>query len=123
MNSLWKASVAIAACLVTAAIILIIGRALYPALAAVYPDTWLQVKPGMISDRARQLLGKPWADGRDLKVVDRWRQTQNGVEMHLDLWFDDRNNGTSTIIHVARWKTFLGADTDKHMDPPWQRAE
>ena len=94
------------------------GRSIYASIAAPYPDSWLKVRPGMTSDEARRLLGPPWADGRDLKVVDRWRQTQNGVEMHLDLWYENENKGDAPILRVSRWKSFFG-DSEGAIIPPW----
>ncbi len=77
----------------------------------------------MISDHARELIGEPWADGRDLKIVDRWLLAQNGVELHLDLWFENENNGNARVKRVARWKRFLGSDTDINVNPPWPKPE
>jgi hypothetical protein len=112
----------LAACLLLAAVVaivvLMLGRSSYASLAAKYPDSWLKVKPGMTSDEARRLIGQPWADGRDLKVVDRWRQTQNGVELHIDLWFENENNEFAPVKGVYRWKRFLGADSEIVSDPP-----
>ena len=100
------------------------GRTSYPAVAAPYPKTWLQVRPGMISDDARKLIGEPWADGRDLKILDRWRTSHNGVELHLDVWFENpkekENDHRSVITGVVRWKRFLGREYEVHSDPPMQ---
>ncbi len=95
------------------------GRTTYSSIAAPYPNEWLRIKPGMISDDARKLLGEPWADGRDLKSLDRWRRNRIGIELHLDIWFDRENNGSAVIARVVRWKHFLGDDFDEHADPPW----
>jgi len=94
-----------------------IGRKRYSSVAADFPESWCELKPGMISDDARKLVGEPWADGRDLKNVDRWRLSENGVELHMDLWFENQNDGNSTIARVSRWKRFMGLDTEKHVDP------
>lgn len=94
------------------------GRMSYSSVAAPYPEAWLHVKPGMISEDVRRLIGKPWADNRELKILDRWLIRQNGVELHLDAWFENQNNGNSPVTMVVRWKRFSGADFDKHVDPP-----
>jgi len=96
-----------------------VGRRSYSSAVADYPESWLQVEPGMTSDEARKLVGAPWADGRHLKVVDRWRVIENGVELHMDLWFGGQNHGDSPIVRVSRWKRFLGLESEKHADPPW----
>ena len=110
-----------AACLivVTAALAFTdFGRRSYSSVAAPYPEAWLQVKQGMISDDVRRLIGTPWADNRGLKILDRWLIRQNGVELHLDAWFENSNEGNSPVTTVVRWKRFSGADFDKHVDPP-----
>ena len=93
--------------------------AAYASVAAEYPQEWVVIKPGMVSKDARRLAGEPWADGRDLKIVDRWRRVKNGVEMHMDLWFEGQNDDNSVIVRVGRWKHFMGIDTEQHIDPPW----
>lgn len=111
-----------AACLIIAVAISAFsdfGRVIYSSVAAPYPESWLQVKPGMTSDDVRTLIGKPWTDNRELKVLDRWLIRQNGVELHLDAWFENPNNGNSPITRVVRWKRLSGVDFDKHVDPPW----
>jgi len=112
-------AVGIAGCLITAIIAVMFGRSLYPSMVADYPESWLKIVPGMTSDDARKLIGKPLADGRDLKVVDRWQHAQNGVELHLDLWFDNDNNGAAAIKRVARWKRFMGLNSEMNVKPPW----
>ena len=95
-----------------------IGRKSYSAIAADFPEPWLQVEPGMTSDDARKLVGEPWADGRDLKIVDRWRVVENGVELQMDIWFEDRNSGDSKIARLSRSKRFMGLDREVYADPP-----
>ena len=95
-----------------------IGRRSYSSAAADFPESWLLIEPGMTSEEARRLVGEPWADGRDLKIVDRWRVIENGVELHMDLWFDGQNYGDSPIVRVSRWKRFMGLDSEEHVDPP-----
>ena len=108
---------------ITAVVLLFtdIGREGYSSVAAEFPESWHQIKPGMTSDEARGLAGDPWADGRSLKVVDRWRVIENGIELHMDLWFENQNEGNSHITRVSRWKRFMGLDSEKYVDPPWKR--
>jgi hypothetical protein len=97
------------------------GRILYASIAAPYPEAWLRVKRGMTSEEARMVAGAPWADGRGLKVVDRWQLTRNGVELHLHVYFKGENDGTAVIDRVVRFKHLLlpgGANFDTHADPP-----
>jgi len=67
----------------------------------------------MISDEVRKIIGEPWADGRDLKMIDRWKIRQNGADLHMDVYFYRQNNAESIIVKVVRWKKFLGHETDK----------
>jgi hypothetical protein len=113
----WKTVLLLAAVMVIA--LPILGWSIYASIAAQHPGSWLKVRPGMTSDEARRLLGPPWADGRDLKIVDRWRQTQNGVEMHLDLWFENENKGDTPIARANRWKHFFGENSEEAANPPW----
>ena len=107
--------------LIAAVVILFtdIGRKRYSSIAADFPESWNEIKPGMISNDARKLVGEPWADGRDLKVVDRWHLTENGVKLHMDLWFE-QNGVNAPILRVIRWKRFMGVDTEMRVEPPFK---
>ena len=96
-----------------------IGQHVYTSTNVDYPNSWLEIEPGMASDEARQLLGEPHADGRGLKSLDRRQQTNKGVEMHLDLWFEGESHESAIVKRVVRWKHFLGMDVEKHTEPPW----
>jgi hypothetical protein len=96
------------------------GRRAYCAAAAEFPESWLLIKPGMTSDEARRLVGEPSADGRDLKIVDRWFRIENGVEVRMDLWFDNTDKRDAPIFRVVRWKHFMGRDAEVDADPPWR---
>ena len=112
----------IAACLIAAVAATVFtdsGRLAYSSVAAPYPETWLQVKPGMTSDDVRRLIGKPWADNRELKPLDRWLIQQNSIELHLDAWIENPNSADSRVERVVRWKQLLGAKFDNYVDPPW----
>ena len=112
----------IAACLMVTVAVTVFtdsGRMAYSSSAAPYPEAWLQVKPGMTSDELRQLIGKPWADNRELKVLDRWLIHQNGIELHLDAWIENPNSADSRVERVVRWKQLLGAKFDNYVNPPW----
>ncbi|HYF37498.1 MAG TPA: hypothetical protein VD994_19510 [Prosthecobacter sp.] len=93
------------------------GHVTYSSIAAPYPEAWLKVKPGMTSDELRQLIGQPSADGRELKLLDRWKIQQNGVELHLDAWIENPNSASSQVERVIRWKQFLAAKFGQHADP------
>ena len=95
------------------------GRTSYSSVAAPYPEAWLEVKPGMISDDVRRLIGEPWADNRELKILDRWLIQRNGVELHLDAWIESPNLASSRVERVVRWKRFTGTEFDRHVEPPW----
>lgn len=117
-----KRALILAACLVGAGSLFCktdFARRWYIASFADFPENWEKIKPGMVSRDARSLLGKPEADGRGLKVVDRWRQNKGGVEMHLDLWFDEGSHEDGIISRVVTWKRAFGRDFDKTVDPPW----
>ena len=99
------------------------GRQFYCRIAAPYPAAWLTVTPGMTSGEARKLINAPLADGRGLKSVDRWEIIENGIELHLDLWFDDQNeDDKAKVARVVRWKHFMGKDAAKVVDPPWPKT-
>jgi hypothetical protein len=92
------------------------------AYATEYPESWRMIQPGMISHEARELLGEPYTDGRGLKLLDRWQQTHHGVQMHLDLWFDEGSEKDAAVTRVVMWKQILGQDADLHVDPPFDHA-
>lgn len=94
------------------------GELSYSSVAASYPEAWHEVKPGMTSDDVRRLIGTPWADNRELKVLDRWLIHENGVELHLDAWIENPNVANSRVERVVRWKQLLGAKFDWYIDPP-----
>lgn len=97
------------------------GRIFYASLAAPYPEAWLRISPGMISKDVWGLLGPPWANGRQLKSVDRWKVTQNGVELHLDIDFMPESAEDAAVSRVLRWKQILipgSSHFDKHVEPP-----
>ncbi|MFN7562955.1 MAG: hypothetical protein ACK5TH_14330 [Prosthecobacter sp.] len=112
----------IAACLIVAVAATVFtdsGHLAYSSAAAPYPETWLQVKPGMTSDDVRRLIGNPQADNRELKPLDRWLIQQNGIELHLDAWIENPNSADSRVERVVRWKQLLGAKFDNYVNPPW----
>jgi len=96
------------------------GQRIYASLAAEYPESWMKIQPGITSHEARQILGEPYADGRGLKSLDRWEYSVRGVEVHLDLWFDEESSDKAIVTRVVLWKHFLGVDASKSVDPPWQ---
>ncbi len=76
----------------------------------------------MTSDEARNVAGKPSADGRGLKGVDRWQMTRNGVELHLHVYVEGGDEGHAIIRRVTRFKHLLlpgGPNFDTHAEPPW----
>ena len=89
------------------------GRAAYSSISTDYPKEWSDVRPGMTSEEARKILGNPWADGRGLKTVDRWRIKEAGVELHLDLGFDTQNEPNSIVSRVSRWKYFMAYESER----------
>lgn len=95
------------------------GRRLYASLAAEFPTAWSTIQPGMTSEQARTILGPPWADGRDLKIVDRWRIVRHGVELHLDVYFERENYADTPIERVVRWKQFMAYQSENYVNPPW----
>ena len=82
------------------------GCAFYVSRMAPYPDGWLRVKPGMSTTEARERAGEPWADGKHVKILDRWRDNVWGVELHMDIWFDPFDYDHDRIQGVHRWKQF-----------------
>jgi len=108
-------------CFIVAVVVVGVSfRTIYPKIVAPMPDSWAIVRPGMTSNQARGILGEPWADGRELKIVDRWRFHRGGVTAHLDLWYDDENTAESEISRVVRWWRFGGSNVGEEIDPPWQ---
>jgi len=55
----------------------------------------------MTSDDVRRLIGTPWADNREIKVVDQWLIHENGVELHLDAWIENPNVANSRVERVV----------------------
>jgi hypothetical protein len=97
------------------------GTTFYASIAAPYPPAWSKLQPGMTSDEARALLGRPTSDGRGLKASDRWLQIQGGVEIYLDLYLDHNVDGTGVVKSIVRWKHwrhFPGKNFDKQVEPP-----
>jgi hypothetical protein len=96
---------------------LFLGRPIYAKNACTYPKAWLQVKPGMTAERSREILGYPTVEGLELKGLDYWRCSTNGIDMQLNLCFTQDINNTYVISSICMYKRFAGQNYDVQTYP------
>ena len=88
------------------------GAAIYANLRSSYPDSWLLLEPGLSSYEIRKRIGEPQADGRGLKLIDRWVRMENGIELHLDIFFSPPNEDEDAEAQqILIWKRALNRKT------------
>jgi len=68
-----------------------------------YPSSWLKIGKGMTSEEVRKRIGQPQADGDELKQLDRWYFTENGVVYHIDLYFTTGDRRTGEVFKGRIW--------------------